>query len=115
MFIAQIKRTLMIFSIVLVSACTKPIITESVSLLQVTCKDGNNTVIKDQDIILEIIDEINTSTRENAQEMEFLSEGYNVRLETNTGKRYDVTLFESGKVVIDGYYVSSNIDNFCIK
>ena len=80
--------------------------------MSITCLDSNKIEITEDGTIDEVIKEINNSRREGTQEMEF-SEEHVVTLETSSEESINFWLFSGGKAVIKGYYINSNIQNFC--
>ena len=64
-------------------------------------------------MLKKILNEINNSRREGAQEMEF-PEGHHVTLETVVGENYEISLYD-GKLLVEGFYVHSDIPDFCGK
>ncbi|MFJ7827392.1 hypothetical protein [Psychrobacillus sp. NPDC096623] len=70
--------------------------------------------VNDKKLLKKVLKEINNSRREGTEEMEF-PEGHDVTVEMVSGEAYDMTLFDNGKVLMKGFYVHSDISNFCEK
>ncbi|MER2078255.1 hypothetical protein [Psychrobacillus psychrotolerans] len=42
-------------------------------------------------------------------------EGHDVELITVSGETYGVSLFNNGKILMEGYYIHADLPNFCDK
>lgn len=82
--------------------------------LTIECTSGETIEIDDQKTINKVIREINRSRREGTQEMEFDLE-HLATLENNDGETKSFNLFSGGKAIVSGYYIHSNIEDFCGK
>ena len=80
--------------------------------LTIKCKEGEIIEIENEKTINKVVREINESKREGTQEMEFDLEHLST-LANNEGETKSFNLFSNGKVTMAGYYIQSNIDNFC--
>lgn len=110
-------KKLLIISItllLLVSCSTRnPIITEELESMSIQCLDSERPIeITDEKILINVLKEVNNSRREGAHEME-LPEGHSANLETKSGETYSIVLFEGGKSLMEGYYIHSNLPDFC--
>ncbi|WP_342601132.1 hypothetical protein MHB48_09125 [Psychrobacillus sp. FSL H8-0483] len=83
--------------------------------LTIECTSGETIKIDDQKTINKVIREINGSRREGTEEMEFEDFGHRATLENSDGETKTFNLFIGGKAIVSGYYIHSNIDDFCGK
>ncbi|SES44414.1 hypothetical protein [Psychrobacillus sp. OK032] len=105
------------FCLIFLGACnhySEPLIEGEMVKLIIECKDGETIEINDQKIINKVLKEINRSRREDTQEMEFSIE-HQATLENSDGVTESFYFFSGGKALVSGYYVHSNIDDFCGK
>ncbi|WP_313893596.1 hypothetical protein [Psychrobacillus sp.] len=112
------RRTLLYcFCIVFLGACNnfnELLIEGEMVKLTIECKRGKTIEIDDQKTMNKIIEEINGSRREGTQEMEFDFE-HRATFEDSDGEIKSFNLFSNGKAVMSGYYIHSNMDDFCGK
>lgn len=94
------------------SQFNEPLLNDEMIKLTIGCIDGEIIEIDNEKTIKKVIREINESKREGTQEMEFDLEHLST-LENNEGETKSFNLFSNGKVTMAGYYIHSNIDNFC--
>lgn len=101
----------------ILGACSNrdPLITEDLKSVAIQCVDSEQIMeVIDGKTLRKILIEINNSRREGTEEMEF-PEGHHVRIETIVGETYDMSLFDNGKSLMEGFYIHSDIPNFCRK
>jgi hypothetical protein len=113
----MIRRLLYCFCIILLSACNRsnnPLIEGEMVKLTIECTSGETIEIDDQKNINKVVGEINGSRREGTQEMEYDLE-HRATLENSDSKTISFNLFSGGKALVSGYYIHSDIDNFCEK
>lgn len=111
------KALLMCFCLYLLAAChptSEPLIEDDMVNLTIECTNGETIEIDNQKTIHKVIREINDSRRESTAEMEFDLE-HRAKLENSDGENEFFNLFTGGKAVVSGYYIHSNIDDFCEK
>lgn len=112
------KKLLFIGScLILLNACNsfyEPLIEGEMIKLSIKCTNGNTVVIDKQATIDKVINDINSSKREGTEEIEFDLE-HQATLESNHGETVTFNLFDGGKTLVSGYYVHSNIDDYCKK
>lgn len=116
MFLSKRVIYLMCISLLL-GACSNrnPLITEELENMTIQCMDLEELLeVTDEKTLKKILKEINTSRREGTEEMEF-PEGHHTSLKTVSGETYDMSLFDNGKSLIEGFYIHSDIPNFCGK
>lgn len=94
------------------SQFNEPLLNGEMVKLTIECKEGEIIEIENEKTINKVVREINESKREGTQEMEFDLEHLST-LENNEGETKSFNLFSNGKVTMAGYYIHSNIDNFC--
>lgn len=101
--------------IIFLGACnhySEPLIEGEMVKLTIECMSGETVEIEEQKTINKVIKEINQSKREGTQEMEFSIE-HRGTLENSDGETESFHFFSGGKALVSGYYVHSNIDDFC--
>ena len=101
--------------LLLLGACStrNPIIKEDLEKMSIQCLNSDQLIEITNDKSLDkVLKEINNSHREGTEEME-LSEGHMASVETASGETYTFVIYSIGKTVIDGYYIHSNIPDFC--
>ena len=101
----------------ILGACSNrnPLITKELESVTIQCIDSDELLeITDEKMLKKVLKEINNSRREGTQEMEF-PEGHDVTLETVLGETYDMSLFDDGQSLMKGFYIHSDIPNFCDK
>ena len=116
MFISRRVIYLICLALIL-GACSNrnPLITEELESVTIQCMDSDELMeITDEKMLKKVLKEINNSRREGTEEMEFL-EGHDVTLETVSGETHGTSLFDGGKLLIMGFYIHSDIPNFCDK
>ena len=69
-------------------------------------------VVTDEKMLKKILEEINNSRREGTEEMVF-PEGHDFTIETVSGGTYSMSVFDNGKLLTKGFYIHSDIPNFC--
>lgn len=102
-------------TLLLLGSCSSrnPIITEELKNMSIQCLDSERRIeITDEKILNKVLKEINNSRRESAHEMEFQG-GHSVSIETTSGETHSLLLFDGGKSLMDGYYIHSNLPDFC--
>ena len=112
------RRLLYCFCIIFLSACnhfSEALIEDEMVKLTIECTSGETIEIDDQKTINQVIKEINGSRREGTQEMEFDNFEHRATLENSDGETKSFHLFSGGKAIVSGYYIHSNIDDFCGK
>ncbi len=82
--------------------------------LTIECTSAGTIEIDEQKTINKVIKEINHSRREGTQEMEF-EIGHRATIENSDGETKSFHFFSEGKALVSGYYIHSNIDDFCGK
>lgn len=70
--------------------------------------------VTDEKLLQKMLKEINNSRREGTEEMEF-PEGHDFTIDTVSGETYGMALFDNGKLLMKGFYIHSDIPNFCSK
>ncbi|MEK3953789.1 MULTISPECIES: hypothetical protein [Psychrobacillus] len=112
------KRSLIyLFCIIFLGACShysEPLIEGEMVKLTIECLSGETIEIEEQKTINKVLKEINQSRREGTEEMEFSIE-HQCTLENSDGETESFHFFSGGKALVSGYYVHSNIDDFCGK
>lgn len=113
------KELLFCSCLYLLAACSptnEPLIEDDMIKLTIECTNTNGKTIEihNQKTIIKVIREINNSRRESTAEMEFDLE-HRAKLENSDGEKEFFNLFTGGKAVVSGYYIHSNIDDFCEK
>ena len=113
------KGLLFCFCLYVLAACnptSEPLIEGDIVKLKIECTNGEMIEIDDQKTINKVIREINSSRRESSEEMEFDFE-HRAILEDSDGEKENefFNLFTGGKAVVSGYYIHSNINDFCEK
>ncbi len=99
---------------VMLTSCNpgEPLITGQVSSMTVNCLDSETDfLIDDKEVLQRFVKKINTGSRKETHELE-LAEGHKAILKTSSSN-YDMTLYNTGKVVVDGFYVDAGVENFC--
>lgn len=99
---------------VFLSACSSmdPLIEGEMVQLTIECENGETLQIETRETIQDVVGEINNSRREGTQEMEFDVE-HQAAFETSEGETISFNLFSSGKVLMPGNYIHSDIEDFC--
>lgn len=113
----KMVHVLTLLVILLLVSCSNqtPLIIEEVDSITVQCMGTEELLeITDEKMLKKIIKEINNSRREGAEEMEF-PEGHDVSLITTLDEKYNISLYEGGKTLLEGFYIHSNIPDFCDK
>lgn len=111
------KRLLFCFCISFLGACnhnSESLIDGEMVKLTIECKSGETIEISEQKTINKVLKEINHSRRESTEEMEFQIE-HRATLENSDGETETFHFFSGGKALVSGYYIHSNIDDFCEK
>ncbi|WP_144509701.1 hypothetical protein [Bacillus sp. FJAT-22090] len=111
------RRLLYCFCIIFLGACnhySEPLIESDMVKLTIECSGGETIEIDELKTINKVIKEINNSKREGTQEMEFEIE-HRAVLENSDGETKAFHFFSGGKALVSGYYIHSNIDDFCGK
>lgn len=111
------SRLIYCFCIIFLSACnhfSEPLIKDEVVKLTIECTSGKTVEIDDENTINKVIRDINGSRREGTEEMEFDVE-HQATLENGDGETKSFYLFSGGKAIVSGYYIHSNMDDFCEK
>ncbi|MEZ7173707.1 hypothetical protein [Sporosarcina sp. OR05] len=101
--------------LILLSACkpfSEPLIEGEMIKLSIQCTNGKTVVIDNQVTIDKVLIDINSSMREGTEKMEFDLE-HQATLESNDGETVTFNLFDGGKTLVSGYYVHSNIEDYC--
>lgn len=108
------KNFLLIPILLVLSSChsLEPIIAEEITSISITCENANIIDITDDKLIDKIIKDINKSRREGTEEWD-ISVEHTINLETSSKEIISFYLFSRGGVLIDGYYIHSNIQDFC--
>ena len=107
------KNFLLIPILLILSSCPlEPIITEEIASISITCEKGNIIEITDDKLIDKMINDINESRREGTEEWDFSVE-HTISLKTSSDELISFYLFSGGGVLIDDYYIHSNIQDFC--
>lgn len=91
-----------------------PLIKEEVEKISIECLESDEIiVIEDKRTIEKLRNEVNGSRREGSEEIEFPI-GHHVIYDTVSGDEGSFTFWDGGgKSLIQGYYVHSNIKDFC--
>lgn len=111
------RRLLYCFCIIFFGACnnySEPLIDGEMVKLTIECISGETIEIEEQKTINKVLKEINQSRREGTHEMEFSIE-HRGTFENSDGESESFHFFSGGKALVSGYYVHSNIDDFCGK
>ncbi|WP_070119361.1 hypothetical protein [Bacillus marinisedimentorum] len=88
------------------------IITGQVNSMTVNCLDSDTDIlIDDKKTLQEFVEKVNNGSRNGTHELE-LAEGHKAILNTSSSN-YDMTLYNTGKIVVDGFYVDADVENFC--
>lgn len=100
--------------ITVLTACSyrPPLIEDDIIKMTIECESGDIVVIDDLHIIKKFINEVNNSKRESSAPMDLYLE-HSVSLENNEGEKEYLNLYSNGRSLFSGYYIYSNIDNFC--
>ncbi|GGA48843.1 hypothetical protein [Psychrobacillus lasiicapitis] len=105
------------FCFIFLGACnqySEPLIQGEIVKLIIECESGETIEIVEQKTINKVLKDINQSRREGTQEMEFSIE-HQVTLENSDGETESFYFFNGGKALVSGYYVHSNLEDFCEK
>ncbi|MFJ5770133.1 hypothetical protein [Psychrobacillus sp. NPDC093180] len=110
------KRWLL-YCFLFLGACnhySDPLIEGEMVKLTIECKSGETKEFVDQKTIHKVLKEINQSRREGTEEMEFSIE-HTATFEDSDGATESFNFFSGGKALASGYYIHSNIEDFCGK
>ena len=104
------------FSFLILSACSygPPLIEDEIVKVTVECEDGDIVVIDDLDTIEDIIKEVNNSKRETTADMDLYIE-HSATIENKEGEKKTLNLYSTGRSLFAGYYIYSDIEDFCGK
>lgn len=97
------------------TACmpTSPIIEKEIEKIDIRCLETDALIeITDPVRLQAVKEEINSSKREGIEEFE-LAEGHIATLRFDDGSEWEMTFYPSGHAVIEGYYVRSELEDFC--
>lgn len=108
---------LILLFLLLLSSCSNqnPLMTEELEKVTIHCMGSEELLeVTDEKMLNKILKEINNSSREGTEEMEF-PKGHDFTIETVSGETYGMSLFNNGKLLMKGFYIHSDIPKFCGK